>query len=202
MHSRMQTVAAATASIIASGIDASERSRLEAERRHLEAEASASLAMHRKVMARLEAEREEWGREKATLEAALASGRDELLERQREARQKQLELRKLGAEAAEARAEAGRLKAEKEMLLTQLEGGSGADQDDHLALQQDLQGKLAESEKHRVEVSRKMARTHKRQENMLAQFEAEVELLSEKVRSGCFASPHAPPRPAPSTPPH
>jgi chromosome segregation ATPase len=44
-----------------------------------------------------------------------------------------------------------------------------------------LRGKLEQSEHHLVEVSRKMTKAHKRQENLLAQFEAEIELLSDKV---------------------
>jgi hypothetical protein len=44
----------------APGLAVSERARVEAERRQLEAQASASLALHKKVSARLEAERAEW----------------------------------------------------------------------------------------------------------------------------------------------
>ena len=167
-------------------MEASERSRVEAERRQLEAQASASLAMHKRVTVRLETERAEWIAEKTSLQETVESGRVALLDAQREARQRQLEQRKLSAEAAEARAEASRLKAEKETLVSQLRGGAGlADSDDKLALgtsrDKVLEGKLAESEKHRIEVARKMTKAHKRQENLLAQFEAEIELLSEKV---------------------
>ena len=59
---------------------------------------------------------------------------------------------------------------------------SGADSEDKLALNQDeLRGKLEQSEQHMSEVSRKMTKAHKRQENLLAQFEAEIDLLSDKV---------------------
>ena len=165
----------------APGLEASERSRVEAERRQLEAQASASLQLHKKVLARLEQERAEWQKEKEGFAAELAAGREALLEAQTEARHKETELRKRLAERDEARAEASRLKAEREELMVRLEGGSGADAEDKLAVEQDLQGKLEQSENHLVEVSRKMTKAHKRQENLLGQYEAEMELLSEKV---------------------
>ena len=147
----------------------------------LEAQVSASLGMHKKLTARLNEERDDWKREKAELIAELAARRDALLEQQTDASKKEFELRKLLSERDEARAEVSRLKAEREELTARLQGGSDADAEDRLVVQRDLQGKLAESENHLVQVSRKMTKAHKRQENLLAQFEAEIDLLSEKV---------------------
>ena len=181
---RSHTVAGCTGSVISAGLEASGRARIEAERRELEAQASASLSLHKRMTARLEAEREEWHTEKESLSQQLASGREALLEQQTDARKRELEARKLLTERDEARAEASRLKAEREELQARLQGGSGADSDDRLAVvgsEAELQGKLSQSEAHLTEVSRKMTKAHKKQENLLAQFEAEIELLSDKV---------------------
>lgn len=135
------------------------------------------------VAARLEAEREDWRKERSELLSELASQREQMLAHQHEGRQRQLETRKLTAEVSEARAEVSRLKEERASLVEQLKGGSSADSEDALALtrSRDLEGRLAESEKHQAEVSRKMQKAHKRQENLLAQFETEIEMLSDKV---------------------
>lgn len=175
-------------SSISSAALAGDRSRAEAERRQLEAQAAASLTLQRKVTARLEAERGEWVAEKERLVQTIETGRVERLDAQRDVRQKELEIRKLTSEVAEARAETSRLRSERETLVSQLRGGAGlADSEDSLAVaagvssRRDLEGKLAQSEKHRAEVARKMTKAHKRQENLLSQFEAEIELLSDKV---------------------
>lgn len=166
-------------------LEAGERSRVEAERRQLEAEASASLALQRKATAKLEEERAEWAAEKLSLEGTIEDGRVALLGAQRDVRHRELQLRKLTAEVSEMRAETTRLRSERETLVSQLRGGAGddADSEDKIALSSriDLEGKLAESEKHRAEVARKMTKAHKRQENLLAQCEAEIEMLSDKV---------------------
>ena len=183
LSGRHHTVGGCSASIVSSGLEASERARIEAERRELEAQASASMALHKRMTARLEAEREEWRAEKDALNKELAAGRETLLEQQTEARRREFEARKLLSERDEARAEASRLKAEREELQARLQGGSAADGDDALAVgsREDLQGKLSKSEAHLAEVSRKMTKAHKKQENLLAQFEAEIDLLSDKV---------------------
>ena len=178
---RVHTIAGCNASIISADLEASERSRVEADRKQLEVQLSASLGMHKKVTARLNEERDDWKREKAELVAELAARRDALLEQQTDASKKEFELRKVLSERDEGRKEVSRLKAEREELTARLQGGSDADAEDSLVVQRDLQGKLAESENHLNQVSRKMTKAHKRQENLLAQFEAEIDLLSEKV---------------------
>ena len=185
LSGRHHTVGGCSASIVSSGLEASERARIEAERRELEAQASASMALHKRMTARLEAEREAWRVEKEAMSKELAVGREALLEQQTEARRRELEARKVMSERDEARAEASRLKAERGELQARLQGGSGADGDDALAVgaqtASELQGKLSASEAQLAEVSRKMTKAHKKQENLLTQFEAEIELLSDKV---------------------
>jgi hypothetical protein len=127
------------------GLEAGERSRVEAERRQLEAQAAAALAMQRKVMLRVEAERAEWAKEKEAFMAELATGRDALLQAQQEARLRQAEAKKLSGELSDARAESKRA---KEQLMEQLRNPEDVDGDDILATQRDLQGKLEKSEKH------------------------------------------------------
>ena len=107
---------------------------------------------------------------------------------QRDARQGQLEAKRLKSELGEAKGEAARLRQEKEVLVAQLRGGSGlADADEARmpsapdVVAADLQDKLAASEKQRQDVARKMTKAHKRQENLLAQLEAEIEMLSDRV---------------------
>ena len=143
------------------------------------------MALHKRMTARLEAEREAWRVEKEAMSKELAVGREALLEQQTEARRRELEARKVMSERDEARAEASRLKAERGELQARLQGGSGADGDDALAVgaqtASELQGKLSASEAQLAEVSRKMTKAHKKQENLLTQFEAEIELLSDKV---------------------
>jgi len=164
-----------------SGLDAGERSRVEAERRQLEAQAEAAMAMQRKIMQRVEAERQQWMEEKDALTKELSGQREAMLAVQRESRQLQLEGKKLTSELGEAKAESKRLKAERESLMEQLRSPGSADSDDALALQQDLEGQLEQSREHARVVSRKMTKAHKQQQNLLDQFQAEIELLADKV---------------------
>jgi len=158
-------------------LETGERSRLEAEKFQYEAQANAALAMQRKVAQRAEAERSEWLVEKAALENELQASREALAKAQQEARQRGAEAKKASEQLAEARAEAKRLRAERETLIEQLKGGSSADEDDHLAVRE----QLAQTVEHASAVNRKMTKAHKTQQNVITQLESEIELLSEKV---------------------
>ena len=158
-------------------LETGERSRLEAEKFQYEAQANAALAMQRKVAQRAEVERSEWLVEKAALENELQASREALAKAQQEARQRGAEAKKASEQLAEARAEAKRLRAERETLIEQLKGGSSADEDDHLAVRE----QLAQTVEHASAVNRKMTKAHKTQQNVITQLESEIELLSEKV---------------------
>jgi hypothetical protein len=110
---------------------------LEASNKQLSAQLAASHTLARKTHARFDEERREWESERAALREELAALRTQMVAADAAARQSAHEARQAGAALAEARSEVARLKREKKDLGTQLE--QGADADDRMAIQQDLQ---------------------------------------------------------------
>lgn len=145
----------------------------------LQAQLEAAQTLARKTHARFEGERREWGGERAQLREEAAGLRQQLIAADAASRQHAHESRQAAAQLGEARAEVARLRREKKELGSQL-GPGGADADDRLAMQQDLQGKLDRSEQHREENARKLAKARKHQQSLLQQSEAEIELLSQR----------------------
>ncbi|EOD32914.1 hypothetical protein EMIHUDRAFT_455947 [Emiliania huxleyi CCMP1516] len=152
---------------------------LDAQVSQLQAQLEAAQTLARKTHARFEGERREWGGERAQLREEAAGLRQQLIAADAASRQHAHESRQAAAQLGEARAEVARLRREKKELGSQL-GPGGADADDRLAMQQDLQGKLDRSEQHREENARKLAKARKHQQSLLQQSEAEIELLSQR----------------------
>jgi len=178
-------------SFSAGGLDASDRGRMEAERRDLEAQIAASATLHRNTLARMEAERAEWEAEKGLLRAEAEKLRQENLRVEGDARQQAHAARMASAALTDSRAEVAKLKEARQSLeaeLGEVAAGGGGDSFDREALAaarealaQDLQGKLDRSEAHRQEVARKLGKARKNQQNLLSQYEAEIAHLAEKV---------------------
>jgi len=164
--------------------EASDRARLEAERRDLEAQIAAAATLHKNTLARMEQERSEWEAEKASLRSELEQLRQDVIRLEVEVGRQTHAARVATTSLNDARAEAQKLKEEKEALvhhIKEVATGGGGDSGDKLASAQDLQGKLDRSEAHRQEVARKLGKARKNQQNLLTQYEAEIAHLAEKV---------------------
>ena len=163
------------------------QARAEAERKEMEAQLSAATALKNKMHQRYEEAQQEWEKERAALRESVAQLQQQLVATEGRERQQAQTAQTATAQLHEARAEAKRLRQEKDeaaLEATSAGGNAAGDDNDHLALEaarQDLQSKLDRSEQHREEVARKLGKARKHQQNQLAQYEAEICMLSDKV---------------------
>ena len=188
-----------------SGGDAAEIARLQAGRLELEAQIAASQALQRKVHRRVEEEQAAFEEERAAHRAQVAGLREEIIAAGGREREQSSVAQKLRRQLDEARGEVAVLKRLREEAEEGVAGkAADADAGDSLAwaegggpspgraqLLEDLQGKLDRSEAHRQEVARKLGKARKAEQHRLAQYEAEIAHLNEKVRAR--ARPPAPP---------
>jgi len=121
--------------------------------------------------------------QKDSLRATLHTTQQQLLVAQDSLRKHAHEASKASSQLTEARGEVQRLKEERKSLSLQLttQGPTMGDNEDKLAWQQDLRGKLDRSEQHREEVARKLGKARKHQQNLLAQYETEIELYTQRL---------------------
>ena len=166
----------------AAGLGGAVQARAEAERKEMEAQLSAATALKNKMHARYEEAQQDFEKERAQLRESVAQLQQQLVATEGRERQTAQTAQTATAQLHEARAEAKRLRQEKDEAA--LDASAGVDDDDTLAIEaarQDLQSKLDRSEQHREEVARKLGKARKHQQNQLAQYEAEIGMLAEKV---------------------